>query len=120
MMSLEENVQGYFDLLSKGQMMDAFEKYYSDDVVMQENNEEPRVGKETNRKFELDYLSSIEEMHGAEVKNVAINSEKGVVFIQSFIDATYKEFGRMQMEEVQVQTWKDGMIVNEKFFYNRG
>ena len=119
-MNLEENVSGYFELLSKGQMMDAFEKYYSEDIVMQENNEDPRVGKEANRKFELEYLSSIEEMHGAEIKNVAINPESGTVFIQAFMDATFKEYGRVQMEEVQVQTWKDGQIVNEKFFYNRG
>ena len=66
-MSLEENVNGYFELLSRGQMMDAFEKYYSEEIVMQENNEDPRVGKEANRKFELEYLSSIEEMHGSEL-----------------------------------------------------
>ncbi|MCK4747994.1 MAG: nuclear transport factor 2 family protein [Bacteroidales bacterium] len=119
-MSLEENVQGYFDLLSKGQMMDAFEKYYAEDVVMQENNEDPRVGKEANRNFEIEYMSSIEEVHGSEIKNVAINQESGTVFIQSFMDATFKDFGRSQMEEVQVQTWKNGQIVNEKFFYNRG
>lgn len=119
-MSLEENVQGYFDLLSKGDMMGAFEKYYSEDIVMQENNEEPRIGKEVNRKFEKDYMSSIEAVHGSEIKNVAINSETGIVFIQAFMDATFKEFGRSSMEEVQVQTWKDGQIVHEKFFYNRG
>jgi ketosteroid isomerase-like protein len=119
-MSLEDNVKGYFDLLSQGKMMDAFEKYYAEDVVMQENNEEPRVGKEANRKFEIEFMSSIEEMHGSEIKNVAINAETGVVFIQAFMDATFKGGGRMPMEEVQVQTWKDGQIVHEKFFYNRG
>ena len=119
-MSLEESVQGYFDLLSKGQMMDAFEKYYADDIVMQENNEEPRVGKEANRKFEIDYMSSIDEVHGSEIKNVAINPETGVVFIHAWMDATFKDFGRAPMEEVQVQNWKDGKIVHEKFFYNRG
>ena len=118
-MSLEENVQGYFDLLSKGDMMAAFEKYYSEDVIMQENNEEPRVGKETNRKFEIEYMSGIEEVHGAEIKNMAINPESGIVFIQASMDATFKGFGRTTMEEVQVQTWKDGKIVHEKFFYTR-
>ncbi len=118
-MSLEESVQDYFNLLSKGQIMEAFEKYYSEDVVMQENNEDPRVGKEANRKFEIEFMSSIEEVHGSEIKNVAINAETGVVFIQTWMDATFKDFGRAPMEEVQVQTWKDGKIVYERFFYNR-
>jgi len=119
-MKLEESVNGYFELLGQGKSMDAFEKYYAEDIIMQEPGEEPRVGKEANRKFELEYIAGIEEMHGAEIKNVAINSEKGVVFIQTWMDATFKGYGRMQMEEVQVQTWKDGQIVHERFFYNKG
>jgi len=119
-MSLEESLKGYFDLLNQGKSMDAFEKYYADDIIMQEPGEEPRVGKEANRKFELEYIAGIEEMHGAEIKNVAINDETGVVFIQAWMDATFKGYGRMQMEEVQVQTWKNGQIIQERFFYNKG
>ncbi len=118
-MKLEESVKGYFELLGQGKGMDAFEKYYAEEIIMQEPGEEPRVGKEANRKFELEHIAGIEEMHGAEIKNVAINAEKGVVFIQAWMDVTFKEYGRMQMEEVQVQTWKDGQIVHEKFFYNK-
>ena len=118
-MKLEESLKGYFDLLNQGKSMDAFEKYYADDIIMHEPGEEPRVGKEANRKFELEYIAGIEEMHGAEIKNVAINDETGVVFIQAWMDATLKGYGRMQMEEVQVQTWRDGQIVQERFFYNK-
>lgn len=119
-MKLEESVKGYFELVNQGKSLEAFEKYYAEEIIMQEPGEEPRVGKEANRKFEQEYMASIEEMHGAEIKNVAINSETGVVFIQAWMDATFKGYGRMQMEEVQVQTWKDGQIVNERFFYNKG
>ena len=119
-MKLEESLKAYFDLLNQGKSMDAFEKYYAEDIIMQEPGEEPRVGKEANRKFELEYIGSIEEMHGAEIKNVATNTETGVVFIQGWMDATFKGYGRMQMEEVQVQTWRDGQIVQERFFYNKG
>ena len=119
-MSLKDDVQGYFELLSQGDAMGAFEKYYAEDVVMQENNEEPRVGKDVSRKFEIEYMSAIEEVHNSEIKNVAINEESGVVFIQAAMEATFKGAGRTAMEEVQVQTWKDGQIVHEKFFYNRG
>ncbi|MDX2430017.1 MAG: hypothetical protein QNK35_03725 [Bacteroides sp.] len=51
-MKLEESVKGYFDLLNQGKSMEAFEKYYAEAIVMQEPGEEPRVGKEANRKFE--------------------------------------------------------------------
>ena len=55
-MSLKENVNGLLGLIGEGKMLDAFEKYYAEDVVMQENNEAPRVGKDTNRKFEQEFL----------------------------------------------------------------
>ena len=34
-----------------GKALEGFEKYYADDVVMQENSEAPFVGKELNRKL---------------------------------------------------------------------
>ena len=68
----------------------------------------------------IEYMSAIEEVHGSEIKNVAVNPETGIVFIQAAMDATFKGTGRTTMEEVQVQTCKDEQIVHEKFFYNRG
>jgi ketosteroid isomerase-like protein len=118
-MNLKANLDGYFELLNQGRMMDAFEKYYADDCVMQENNEAPRVGKEANRAFELEFLGSVEQVHDQQIKNVAINEDSGTVFIHAWMDATFKGGGRMEMEEVQVQTWKDDQIVHEKFFYDR-
>jgi len=118
-MSLKESFKGYLDLVKKGKGMDAFEKYYAEDVVMQENSEEPRIGKDNNRKFEIEFISSIEEMHSSEIKAYAVNEETGYIFIQAAMDATFKGMGRFIMEEVQVQKWQNGQIVHERFFYNR-
>ena len=49
------------DVLS-GKAMEAFEKYYADDVVMQENSEEPRSGKAANRKAEEEFFASVEAL----------------------------------------------------------
>ena len=38
-----------------GKGMEAFEKYYADDVSMQENADAPRVGKDANRKYEVEW-----------------------------------------------------------------
>ena len=53
-------------------MIDAFEKYYADDVVMQEINMEPTVGKDANREREIKWLEGITDFRGAEVKNLAV------------------------------------------------
>ena len=114
---IKSNVHGLIDMVEKGQLLEAFEKYYADDVVMQENNDPPRVGKAANREFEKQFVSSVEEVHDSQIKNVAYSPDGDIVMIQSYMDVTMKGKGRQQMEEVAVQTWKDGKISHEKFFY---
>jgi ketosteroid isomerase-like protein len=114
---VKSNVNDLIGMITKGQLLEAFEKYYADDVVMQENNDPPRVGKDANREFEKQFISGVEQVHDSQIKNVAYSTDGKVVMIQSYMDITMKGVGRQQMEEVAVQTWKNGKIVNEKFFY---
>ena len=48
----------------EGRIMDAFERFYADDVVMQENAEAPTVGKAANRDRELGFIAAVETFHG--------------------------------------------------------
>ena len=116
-MDLQSNINGFLDLLKKGQMMDAFEKYYADEVVMQENTEPPRVGKAKNREYQQEFMSTVEAVHDSQVKHVAVNPSENVAMIQSYMDVTLKGQGRVKMEEVAIQTWKGDKIVQEQFFY---
>ena len=104
------------DVLS-GKIMDAFEKYYADDVVMQENSDEPRVGKEVNRKAEEQFMASVEAFHGAKVNASAVSGD--VSFSEWEMDITFKGGKRVKMEQVAVRKWKNGKIAHERFFYNK-
>jgi ketosteroid isomerase-like protein len=105
------------DVLS-GKIMEAFEKYYADDVVMQENSEEPREGKAANRKAEEDFMASVEAFNGASVKASAVNGD--VTFSEWEMDITFKGGHRVKMNQVAVRQWKNGKIAHERFFYNKG
>jgi ketosteroid isomerase-like protein len=105
------------DVLS-GKIMEAFEKYYADDVVMQENSEEPRKGKTENRKAEEQFMASVEAFNGASVKASAVNGD--VTFSEWEMDITFKGGSRVIMSQVAVRKWKNGKIVHERFFYNKG
>ncbi|MBI2451723.1 hypothetical protein HYV50_01435 [Candidatus Pacearchaeota archaeon] len=50
-MGIKEDVEELNNMILQGKIMEAFEKFYDENVVMQENSEEPRIGKEINRKF---------------------------------------------------------------------
>jgi ketosteroid isomerase-like protein len=105
------------DVLS-GKAMEAFEKYYADDVVMQENSEEPRRGKAVNRKAEEEFFSSVEAFNGGSVVSSAVNGD--VTFSEWEYDLTFKGGKRVKMNQVAVRQWKNGKVAHERFFYNKG
>lgn len=53
-------------LVLAGKAMEAFEKYYGDDVVMQENENPATTGKAANRDRELDFLAKITDFRGSD------------------------------------------------------
>jgi ketosteroid isomerase-like protein len=104
------------DVLS-GKAMEAFEKYYADEVVMQENSEEPRRGKDANRKAEEEFFSSVESFNGGSVLSSAVNGD--VAFSEWEYDITFKGGKRIKLNQVAVRHWKNGKIVSERFYYNK-
>ena len=115
-MNIKEKIEDMNQMILSGQMMDAFEKYYHNDVAMQENNESPTVGKDANREREIKSMEMIEEFHGAEVKALAVGED--VTMVEWEMDVTYKGAPRNTMCQVAVQKWQDGQIIHERFYYS--
>ncbi|GHM99101.1 hypothetical protein WSM22_05910 [Cytophagales bacterium WSM2-2] len=114
-MTLLEKITDLNDLVLQGKALDAFEKYYHEDVVMQENESLPTVGKHANLKREIDFFSAITEFRGAKPIHVTVG--EGVTMVQWHYDYTHKEWGVRNYRQISVQQWKDGKIVREQFFY---
>lgn len=116
MASLLEKISDLNDLLLQGKAMDAFEKYYHQDVSMQENENPPTLGKANNREREKDFFSSIVEFRGAKPLKVSVG--EGVSMVEWHYDYNHKDLGERDYTQVSVQEWKDGQIIREKFYYN--
>jgi hypothetical protein len=112
----ENSIRDLNALVQEGKLMDAFEKYYHEDVTMQENANAPVVGKDANRRRELEFLSNILEFRGASVQGVGVGDD--ISFVVWSYDYTHKEWGVKNYTQVSVQHWKDGKIISEQFFYN--
>jgi hypothetical protein len=104
-------------MMGQGQLLDAFDKYYADKVVMQEAGEAPREGKALNREYEEKFVAGIEDFHGMGITAMASDEETGFVMIENWFEATITGMGRVHMEQVNVQKWEDGLIVSEKFYH---
>ncbi len=103
------------DRILAGDILGAFDEFYASNVVMQENNTEPFVGKEVNREREEKFVASVEKIHKGSVVASAVNGN--VSFSQWEMDISFKGGNRMKMEQVAVRHWENGKVVRERFFY---
>lgn len=117
-MTTQELDQALNQQVLGGDIMGAFEKYYAEDVVMQENSAEPIVGKSANREREQQFVNSIAEFHSASIPASAVNGDTS--FSEWEMDVTFQGGFRVKMAQVAVRTWKDGQVVRERFYYNKG
>ena len=102
------------DGIQRGEVLETFEKYYADDVVMSENGAEDRVGKATNRAYEEAFVNGV-EFHAASVGRVIVQDDHAAV--EWTFDLTPKGGERTLQKQVAVQTWRDGKIVREVFYH---
>ena len=100
-----------------GRLLEVFDKYYADNCVMSENGaEDPnRVGKAKNRAYE-EYFVNNAKFHGARVDSVIVDGDNAAITWWMDIEMGGNRFQRTQ---VAVQSWKDGQIVKETFFYGK-
>ena len=115
MNTLKEKIIELNALVLAGKALDAFEKFYHDHVVMQENESKPTIGKDANRQRELEFYDNISEFRGARVQDVSIGDD--VTMVVWHYDYTHKQWGERNYKQVSVQHWLEGKIIKEQFFY---
>ena len=122
MFGLKEKTKAIADLdaelnkaILEGSALEAFETHYADDVVMQENDAEPTVGKDANRVRENEFFAAITEFRGAKLLSTGVG--ENVTFSHWYFDFTHRDWGERDYRQVAVRQWKDGKIVRETFHY---
>jgi SnoaL-like domain len=116
MTDLRTQVDQLNQMILEGKILDAFEKFYAEDVVMQDNDYPQRAGKDVCRQYEEAFVNGLTEFRGAKVINTIISD--GIAVVEWWMDFTHKDYGVRNYTQVAVQRWKNGQIVEEKFYYN--
>jgi len=118
MAKLKNNVERLNSLIKEGKILEAFEKYYGDEVVTQVNGNPPITGKEQNRKREVIFLQEIEKLNSAEIKSVTFGgTDDNVSMTEWAINIETKEGEQKTIFRVNVQHWKDDKVINEKLYF---
>lgn len=118
MIKLKNNVEKLNSLIKEGKIMEAFEKYYGEEVVIQVNGNPPITGKEKNRKREIIFLQEIEKLNSAEIKSVTFGgTDDNVSMTEWAINIDNPEGINKTIYRVNVQHWKEDKIINEKLYF---
>ncbi len=119
MFGLDKNVKSLDtelnDMILKGELIPAFEKYYDENIVMQENAAPPLIGKEANHLNEEQFVSFIQKVDACELLSQCVNGDTS--FTEWHMDVTFKNGERHDLHQVAVRHWKDGKVVHERFYH---
>ena len=106
--------------IQQGRIIDAMYEFYAADVRMQENNNPPTVGLEANVERERKFVESVRQWKRFEVASVGVDAGNARTFVQSELEFEGVDGKSYRTDQVAVQTWRDGKIVHEKFYYDTG
>ncbi len=110
------NVDELLNLIRQGRLGDGLQQFYAVDVIMQENGNEPTRGRDANLAREKEFLAKVKTWNGFDVKSVAVDGN--LAFIECVLDFVSTDDERVVIEQVSVQRWQEGKIVNERFYYD--
>src|SRR5512133_3086432 len=113
-----EDVKKMWSMIGQGKLLEAFDQYYDNNVMMVEASGEERKGKDANRKFQTEFMGTIKEVHGSGIRSVAANDKDNITMVETWMDVTMKDGKRSKMEEVSVEKWQGDKIIHERFYYN--
>lgn len=116
-MPTRETVDAFIAQVVRGEHVEAIRDWYAEDASMQENHEEPRVGRELLMAGEADMLSRVQTVVTELLSPPLVGGDQ--VAIHWRFTFTFKGRGSVRVfDEIAWQTWKGDKIWRERFFYD--
>lgn len=101
------------DLCGQGKPMDAFEKFYHDDLEKTDLDGVKVVGKAKNREIGLQLISKIKELRDFSRVGTVVRGNRS--FLVWSIDFDHADNGQVKVVQVAIQDWQDGKIIRERY-----
>lgn len=118
-MNTKQVADRFVSLCREGKNMQVIDELYADNIVSREMpgmpGQEVTEGIKAVAQKSEDWYESLEEFHSGDISDPVVAGNHFTVKMD--FDATFKDRGRQQMEELCVFEVDNGKIVNEQFFY---
>ncbi|MCY1719005.1 hypothetical protein OU798_01540 [Prolixibacteraceae bacterium Z1-6] len=114
---MKERVEKLNNLISHGHILEAFEKFYAEDMTKQVDQKPLLVGKAACRSSEECFVTSITTFRSAYIKNTIISGNVSITEWE--FDLTHEKWGDKKFSQIAIQRWNpDGEIINETIYIN--
>jgi hypothetical protein len=118
-MTNKQRAEDIYAMLAQGQLFEAFDKYYAENVSMEDVGENNlRTGKAACRVHEEHFMGAVESFSGMGVDAITASDDDSIIMIENWMEIKFKGApAAIKMSQVAVQKWENGLIVNEKFYH---
>jgi hypothetical protein len=124
-MNLRDRVQELLEFKKTNPTVEEiYERFYDENVVVQENLQVPGVGRTLSIDRQKQMNANVQELHDFKIGAVLVDdlSEthplNGNSVIEMHLEITKIDGYRIHIEELGLQTWREGRIVHERYFYD--
>jgi hypothetical protein len=114
-MATGPNVGVLIEMVERGAYLEAFDRCYAPDAVVQENDSAERAGIDTLIANEKAVLGAFRSITGRALASFVSGDQAVIHWAFDFVGHD-GSLGRL--DELALQTWRDGLIVHEKFYYD--
>lgn len=111
-----ETIEQFIAMVESNEHDKAIEKFYTTDASMQENQAEPRVGRDNIVANEKNTLLKVKSLVSKCIRPYFVNGDH--VAIQWYFKFEWKNGTVSEIEEIAWQNWQGELIKSEKFFYD--
>ena len=107
-------IEGLDQMVLAGNILEAADRYFADDVATQQDNAEPVVGKATNRANLEAFLSSLKAFNGATLHSYAVGDD--VTLSEYTFDLVAEDGSPLIWNEVIRRQWENAQVINERYY----
>lgn len=100
-------------MVSTGKPMEAFTKFYHENLVKTDLDGIPHQGKSVNEKFGHELLSKVTEIRDFTAIGKIVKGNRS--FLVWSLDFDHADNGPLKVTQVAIQDWEDGKIIRERF-----
>ncbi|NIJ54607.1 SnoaL-like domain-containing protein [Dyadobacter arcticus] len=100
-------------LVAEGKPMEAFEKFYHENLEKTDLDGITHQGKTVNEKIGLDLLSKVTAVRDFTAVGKIIKGNRS--FLVWSLDFDHANNGAIKVTQVAIQDWEDGKIIRERF-----